>query len=85
MKLIKLTNSETENTIYINEKHLVAFWVEDGQTVFVTSNEDGIGYAKETPSEILDMMYENEINHIDVLCKMWGDERVKEAKESGQL
>lgn len=85
MKLIKLTNSETENTIYINEKHLVAFWVEDGQTVFVTSNEDGIGYAKETPSEILDMMCENESNHIDVLDKMWRDERIKEAKESGQL
>ena len=85
MKLIKLTNSETENTIYINEKHLVAFWAEDGQTVFVTSNEDGIGYAKETPSEILDMMCENEINHIDVLDKMWRDERIKEAKESGQL
>ena len=81
MKLIKLTNSETENTIYINEKHLVAFWVEDGQTVFVTSNEDGIGYAKETPSEILDMMCENESNHIDVLDKMWRDERIKEVRE----
>ena len=81
MKLIKLTNSETENTIYINEKHLVAFWVEDGQTVFVTSNEDGIGYAKETPSEILDMMCENERNHIDVLDKMWRDERIKEVRE----
>lgn len=85
MKLIKLTNSVTENTIYINEKHLVAFWVEDGQTVFVTSNEDGIGYAKETPLQILDMMYENERNHIDVLGKMWEQERMEEAKESGQL
>lgn len=85
MKLIKLTNSITENTIFINEKHLVAFWVEDGQTVFVTSNEDGIGRAKETPSEILDMMCENEINHSDVLGEMWKQERIKEAKESGQL
>ena len=56
MKLIKLTNSVTENTIYINEKHLVAFWVEDGQTVFVTSNEDGIGRVKETPEEIMKLI-----------------------------
>ena len=55
MKLIKLTNSETENTIYINEKHLIAFWEEDGQTVFVTSN-DGIGYVKETPEEIIELI-----------------------------
>lgn len=85
MKLIKLTNSETENTIYINEKHLVAFWVEDGQTVFVTSNEDGIGYAKETPSEILDMMCENEINHSGVLEEMRKYESVQEARERGLL
>ncbi|CAI3363538.1 flagellar FlbD family protein [Enterococcus cecorum] len=56
MKLIKLTNSVTENTIYINEKHLVAFWVEDGQTVFVTSNEDGISRVKETPEEIMKLI-----------------------------
>lgn len=85
MKLIKLTNSETENTIYINEKHLVAFWVEDGQTVFVTSNEDGIGYAKETPLQILDMMCENERNPMNVLGEMWEQERMKEAKERGLL
>lgn len=85
MKLIKLTNSETENTIYINEKHLIAFWEEDGQTVFITSNDDGIGYVKETPSEILDMMIENEINHGDVLEEMWKKERIKEARERGLL
>lgn len=56
MRLIKLTNSETENTIYINEKHLIAFWEEDGDTVFVTSNDDGIGYAKETPEQIMQLI-----------------------------
>ena len=56
MKLIKLTNSETENTIYINEKHLIVFWEEDGQTVFVTSNDDGIWYVKETPEEIIELI-----------------------------
>lgn len=82
MKLIKLTNSETENTIYINEKHLIAFWEEDGDTVFVTSNDDATGYVNETPLEILDMMIDNESSSVNTLAVMLEQERVK---ESGQL
>lgn len=82
MKLIKLTNSENENTIYINEKHLIAFWEEDGDTVIITSNDDAIGYAKETPLEILDMMIDNESSSVNTLAVMLEQERVK---ESGQL
>lgn len=85
MKLIKLTNSENEKVVYINEKHLISFTEEKGIGSFVASNDDFVGYVKETPLEILGMMIENEINHSDVLGEMWKQERIKEAREKGLL
>ena len=55
MKLIKLTEFRYARKIYLNVNHLVAFWWEDGKTVFVTSNDDG-GNAKETPEEIVELI-----------------------------
>lgn len=49
MRLIKLTASITSKKVYIVIEHLVAFWEEDGETIFITTCEDGIGRVKETP------------------------------------
>lgn len=81
MKLIKLTNSKTENTIYINEKHLISFTEEKGIGSFVASNDDFVGYVKETPLEILCMLIANEKKPMDTLEEMWEKERMKEAEE----
>lgn len=56
MKIIKLTNVLNDTEIYLNIKHLVAFWEEGGATVFVTTCEDGIGHVKETPEEIVKLI-----------------------------
>lgn len=59
MKLIKLTEFRYARKIYLNVNHLVAFWWEDGKTVFVTSNDDG-GNVKETPEEIIELIKQAE-------------------------
>lgn len=82
MKLIKLTNRENEKVVYINEKHLISFTEEKGIGSFVASNDDFVGYVKETPLEILCMLIANEKSPVDVLGEMWEKERMK---ESGQL
>lgn len=56
MKLIKLTEFKYAREIYLNVEHLVSFWVEDGKTVFNTSNDDCVGYVKETPEEIVQLI-----------------------------
>lgn len=56
MRLIKLTEFKYAREIYLNVEHLASFWVEDGKTVFNTSNDDCIGYVKETPEEIITLI-----------------------------
>lgn len=56
MKIIKLTSAINDAEIYLNIKHLVAFWEEDEETIFVTTCEDGIGHVKETPEEIMKLI-----------------------------
>lgn len=56
MKIIKLTNALNDTEIYLNIKHLVAFWDEDGETIFVTTCEGGIGRVKEKPEEIVKLI-----------------------------
>ena len=56
MKIIKLTNALNDTEVYLNIKHLVAFWEEDGETIFVTTCEDGIGRVKEKPEEIVKLI-----------------------------
>ena len=63
MKIIKLTSALNDTEVYLNIKHLVAFWEEDGETIFVTTCEDGIGRVKETPEEIIELIKQaKEIN-----------------------
>lgn len=81
MKLIKLTSIEGSTTIYINEKHLISFREQKGIGSYVASNDSYVGYVKETPLEILDMMIENEVSRVDALGNMWEKERIKQAKE----
>lgn len=51
MKIIKLTNALNDTEIYLNIKHLVSFWEEDGKTIVTTSNGDEI-VCEETVEQI---------------------------------
>lgn len=56
MRLIKLTNI-SGNVVYVNVEHLIAFWGIDYLTTRITlTNEDNIGWVRETPEEIVELI-----------------------------
>ena len=56
MRMIKLTNV-SGNVIYVNAEHLIAFWgMDDGTTKITLTNEDNIGWVRETPEEIIKLI-----------------------------
>lgn len=56
MRMIKLTSAVNGTALYINVKHLIAFWEQDGVTRFTLTNEDNFGRVKETPDEIIHLI-----------------------------
>lgn len=54
MKIIELTDSKSEQTVYINLAHLVGFWAENEESRMTASGISG--RVKETPSEIIELI-----------------------------
>lgn len=60
MKLIKLTNV-SGNVVYVNVEHLIAFWgMDNGTTQITLTNEGNVGWVKETPEEIIQLIKQAE-------------------------